>query len=190
MLAPGDQVPSETELMERYGVSVGTIRKAMIEVRASSLVETRHGKGSYVKARPPLAAPKTRRSERPVPLPTVCVAALREHKERQEAERAAAGEKWKETGLVFTTRHGTPIEPRNLNRYFYPVRERLGLPVRFHDLRHTCVTLLLGLGIPPHIVRDIVGHSALDVTMNIYAHADMGEKRAALDRLGDLLRDE
>ncbi|MGI5511597.1 hypothetical protein [Streptomyces sp. CA-106131] len=40
-----------------------------------------------------------------------------------------------------------------------------------------------GLGIPPHVVRDIVGHSALDVTMNIYAHADMTEKRAALDRL-------
>ena len=100
------------------------------------------------------------------------------------------GEEWKETGLVFTTRRGTPIEPRNLNRHFYPIRERLGLEVRFHDLRHTCVSLLLGLGVPPHIVRDIVGHSALDVTMNIYAHADMTEKRAALDRLGSLLAGE
>ncbi|MEV3971238.1 tyrosine-type recombinase/integrase [Streptomyces sp. NPDC050698] len=82
------------------------------------------------------------------------------------------------------------MEPRNLNRHFYPIRERLGLDVRFHDLRHTCVTLLLGLGIPPHIVRDIVGHSTLNVTMNIYAHADMTEKRAALDKLGDLLSGE
>lgn len=49
------------------------------------------------------------------------------------------------------------------------------------------MTLLLGLGVPPHIVRDIVGHNALDVTMNIYAHADMMEKRAALDRLGSLM---
>jgi integrase len=114
----------------------------------------------------------------------VCVDALRRHFERQAEEREAAGEQWQETGLVFTTRRGTPIEPRNLNRHFYPVRERLGLEVRFHDLRHT---LLLGLGIPPHIVRDIVGHSALDVTMNIYAHADMTEKRAALDKLGGLL---
>ncbi|WP_307790831.1 tyrosine-type recombinase/integrase [Streptomyces actuosus] len=94
------------------------------------------------------------------------------------------------TGLVLTTRRGTPIEPRNLNRHFYPIRERLGLDVRFRGLRHTCVTLLLGIGVPPHIVRDIVGHSALDVTMNIYAHADMTEKRAALDRLGSLLADE
>ncbi|MEF9903951.1 tyrosine-type recombinase/integrase [Streptomyces sp. P9-A2] len=83
-------------------------------------------------------------------------------------------------------RRGTPIEPRNLNRHFCPIRERPGREVRFHDLRHTCVTLLLGLGIPPHIVRDIAGHHALDVTMNIYAHAGMTEKRAAPDRLGSL----
>ncbi|WP_406359076.1 tyrosine-type recombinase/integrase [Streptomyces sp. NBC_01635] len=59
--------------------------------------------------------------------------------------------------------------PRNLNRRFSPIRERLGPEVRFHDLRHTCVTLLPNLGIPPRIVRDIVGHSAPDVTMAICA---------------------
>ncbi|CAL9428346.1 HTH-type transcriptional repressor NagR [Streptomyces sp. enrichment culture] len=53
-LQPGDQVPSEAEMVERYGVSGGTIRKAMTEIRASGLVDTRHGKGSYVKARPPV----------------------------------------------------------------------------------------------------------------------------------------
>ncbi|MFF3633568.1 hypothetical protein [Streptomyces sp. NPDC002250] len=52
------------------------------------------------------------------------------------------------------------------------------------------MTLLLGLGVPPHVVRDIVGHSALDVAMNIYAHTDMTEKRSALDHLGSLLADE
>ncbi|MFJ7259632.1 GntR family transcriptional regulator [Streptomyces globosus] len=54
VLKPGDQVPSEAEMVERYGVSGGTIRKAMTEIRASGLVDTRHGKGSYVKARPPV----------------------------------------------------------------------------------------------------------------------------------------
>ncbi|MET9606231.1 GntR family transcriptional regulator [Streptomyces sp. NPDC006512] len=54
VLSPGDMVPSESELVERYGVAGGTIRKAMVEVRASGLVETRHGKGSIVKARPPV----------------------------------------------------------------------------------------------------------------------------------------
>ncbi|WP_329163090.1 GntR family transcriptional regulator [Streptomyces sp. NBC_01717] len=54
VLKPGDMVPSESELVERYGVSGGTIRKAMVEVRASGLVDTRHGKGSMVKDRPPV----------------------------------------------------------------------------------------------------------------------------------------
>ncbi|WP_338676394.1 GntR family transcriptional regulator [Streptomyces sp. SCSIO 30461] len=54
VLKPGDLVPSESELVERYGVSGGTIRKAMVEVRASGLVDTRHGKGSIVRDRPPV----------------------------------------------------------------------------------------------------------------------------------------
>ncbi|MFD5097883.1 GntR family transcriptional regulator [Streptomyces albidochromogenes] len=61
LLKPGEMVPSESELVERYGVSGGTIRKAMVEVRASGLVDTRHGKGSMVKDRPPV---RLRSSER------------------------------------------------------------------------------------------------------------------------------
>ncbi|MFB8777105.1 GntR family transcriptional regulator [Streptomyces broussonetiae] len=67
VLKPGDMVPSESELVDRYGVSGGTIRKAMVEVRASGLVETRHGKGSMVKARPPVrhrSSDRFRRSHR------------------------------------------------------------------------------------------------------------------------------
>jgi integrase len=58
---------------------------------------------------------------------------------------------------------------------------------RFLDLRHTCVTLLLDLGVPPHVVRDIVGHSDIEVTMTIYAHVSLEEKRNALRKLGDAL---
>lgn len=59
--------------------------------------------------------------------------------------------------------------------------------VRFHDIRHTCVSLLLDLGVPPHVVREIVGHSDIEVTMTIYAHAALDEKRKALGKLGDAL---
>ncbi|MGW5411736.1 tyrosine-type recombinase/integrase [Actinomadura geliboluensis] len=54
-------------------------------------------------------------------------------------------------------------------------------------MRHTCVTLLLDLGVPPHIVREIVGHSDIEVTMTNYAHAAVDEKRAVLRKLGDAL---
>ncbi|GAA0413277.1 hypothetical protein GCM10009530_77300 [Microbispora corallina] len=59
--------------------------------------------------------------------------------------------------------------------------------MRLHDLRHTCVSLLLDLGVPPHIVREIVGHSDIEVTMKVYAHTSLNEKRAALGKLGDAL---
>ena len=89
---------------------------------------------------------------------------------------------------MFASRAGTPIEPDNLRRSWYRVRMALGEPApRFHDLRHTCVSLLLAEGAPPHIVQQIVVHSAIDVTMNIYAHASLDEKRKVLSALGKAL---
>ncbi|MDT3396165.1 tyrosine-type recombinase/integrase [Streptomyces sp. B1866] len=134
-----------------------------------------------------LVLPKTDSSIRTIPLPPLVTKALTEHRERQKQERAEAGDTWTETGLVFTSRVGTPIEPDNLRRSWYPLRRRLGLKLRFHDLRHTCVTLLLDLGVPPHVVRQIAGHSDIGVTMKVYAHASLAEQRKALGSLGDKL---
>lgn len=80
------------------------------------------------------------------------------------------------------------MEPDNLRRSWGEIRKPAGLgAVRLHDLRHTCVSLLLDMGVPPHIVREIVGHSDIEVTMTIYAHASLDEKRKALGKLGDML---
>jgi integrase len=132
--------------------------------------------------------PKTRHSRRTVPLPRPCQDALRAQRAQQDRERLALGERWQDSGLVFTSSRGTPMEPDNLRRSWYALRVELGdPPPRFHDLRHTCVSLLLADGAPPHVVQQIVGHSAIDVTMSIYAHASLDEKRTALDRLGERL---
>lgn len=132
--------------------------------------------------------PKTRTSRRTVPLPSPCVEALRAHRVLQGKERLAAGSRWRDEDMVFSTSIGTPIEPDNLRRSWYVVRKVLGEPApRFHDMRHTCVSLLLAEGAPPHVVQQIVGHSAIDVTMTIYAHASLDEKRTALQRLGQRL---
>ena len=132
--------------------------------------------------------PKTWHSRRTVPLPPPCMEALVQHRRGQARERLAAGSDWQEQGLVFATTVGTPFEPDNLRRSWGRIRVATGdPPARFHDLRHTCVSLLLEAGVPPHVVREIVGHSAIDVTMTIYAHASLDEKRRALDRLGDQL---
>jgi integrase len=132
--------------------------------------------------------PKTRHSRRTVHLPSPCLDALRQHRASQDRERLSLGAAWQDSGLVFTTTVGTPIEPDNLRRSWDKVRASTGdPPVRFHDLRHTCVSLLLDEGTPPHVVREIVGHSAIEVTMTIYAHASLDEKRTAMRRLGERL---
>jgi integrase len=132
--------------------------------------------------------PKTEDSERTIPLPEICVQTLKDHSERQKTERAQAGIDWDEHGLVFPSSVGTPMEPDNLRRSWGRIRDKAGLDaVRLHDTRHTCVSLLLDLGVPPHVVRDIVGHSDIEVTMTIYAHASLDEKRKALRKLGDAL---
>jgi integrase len=80
------------------------------------------------------------------------------------------------------------MEPDNLRRSWGRICAKAGLNgVRFHDTRHTCVSLLLALDVPPHTVRDIVGHSDIEVTMTIYAHTSVEEKRAALRKLGEAL---
>jgi integrase len=132
--------------------------------------------------------PKTDDSARTIPLPPLCISALREHRRQQFTERADAWPNWQEHGLVFPTRIGTPMEPDNLRRSWGRIRTAAGLTsTRFHDMRHTCVSLLLHLGVAPDMVRDIVGHSDIEVTMTIYAHTALDEKRQALAKLGDVL---
>jgi integrase len=115
--------------------------------------------------------PKSRRSRRVLTMPGVVAEALRQHRERQRADRAAVGDAWTDTGLVFTTAGGRHVEPRNLNTTFARLVAGAGVrPIRFHDLRHTCATLLLSRGVSPRMVMDILGHSQIAVTMNTYGH--------------------
>ncbi|MCU1627192.1 MAG: integrase family protein, partial [Pseudonocardia sp.] len=132
--------------------------------------------------------PKTDNSARTVPLIKAASDALRQHRAAQHRERLAAGFAWHDTGLVFTSTIGTPLEPDNLRRSWYPLRTKIGAEgTRFHDLRHSCVTLLLGLGVPPHIVQEIVGHADMSVTLGIYAHVSLKDKREALGLLQERL---
>ncbi|HEX6501057.1 MAG TPA: site-specific integrase [Micromonosporaceae bacterium] len=126
-------------------------------------------------------------SERVIALPAPCVAALRQHRTAQAHEREAAGKRWKEHGLIFTTSIGTPIEPRNLNRHFARLLDQAGLRrIRFHDLRHSCATLLYEQGVPIENIQDVLGHSSPTITKTIYVEATRKVQRAAVDRLNHL----
>lgn len=111
--------------------------------------------------------PKSERSRRRVPLPAVAVEALQQHRVQALSEAVERGTDIAGDDLVFTSTVGTPLEPRNVNRTFTDLVKAAGLRhVRLHDLRHTCASLLLAQGVSPRVVMDILGHSAIAVTMN------------------------
>jgi integrase len=131
---------------------------------------------------------KTEASEAPLPLPAICVAALRLRKAQQEAERRAHAKRWTDTGLIFTTRYGTPIEPRNFTRSFdYRISKAKVRRITVHGTRKTCGALLAALDVHPRVAMQILRHSRISVTMEIYTDATSEATRAALKRLGDEL---
>ncbi|GAA4554231.1 tyrosine-type recombinase/integrase [Streptomyces collinus] len=88
------------------------------------------------------------------------------------------------------TKNGTPIEPRNLNRSFEALCVRAGVRrVRFHDLRHTCASLLHEQGADARMIMEVLGHSSIRVTMDIYTFVRLDSQRSAFDRVGNALRD-
>lgn len=132
--------------------------------------------------------PKTERSRRTVPLPAALVAELRAHRVRQAAERLAAGSLWRDHVLVFPSLFGTPLEPRNALRSLQTVAGRAGLGhVKLHTLRHTAASLLLAQGVHPRVTMELLGHSGIDVTMNIYSHVMPQQQREAADRMEQAL---
>lgn len=135
-----------------------------------------------------LVEPKTSRSRRTIALPDMAVAALRSHRARQLQERLLAGSRWQDTGMVFTTSIGTYMEPRNLTRHFNRTVKNAGLPPkRFHDLRHTCASLLLAQGVHARVVMEILGHSQIGLTMDTYSHVAPSLQRDAAGRMNDAL---
>ncbi len=89
---------------------------------------------------------------------------------------------------MFPSALDTPMEPRNLNRHFYRLCERAGLGRRrFHDLRHTCASLLLAQNVHPRVVMETLGHSAIQVTMDTYSHVMPTMRREAAERMDEAL---
>ena len=114
--------------------------------------------------------------------------ALRAHRKRQVEERLAAGPRWREAGLVFTSSVGTPLDARNLTRTFKAILRQVGLPaIRYHDLRHTAATLLLAQGVDPRTIMETLGHSQISLTLNTYTHVVPALQREAAVKMHEIL---
>jgi integrase len=135
-----------------------------------------------------LVPPKTAKSRRTLVMPPLTVDALRQHQKRQVAEKTWAGSKWTETDLVFANRTGGPTQARRVIEQFHDLLERAGMRrIRFHDLRHSCATLLLVQGVSPRVVMEVLGHSEIALTMNAYSHVVPELQRDAADRMQSIL---
>lgn len=134
-----------------------------------------------------LGETKTRRGRRQVNLTPRAVAALKAHRKRQLEESVKLAGLYKDRGLIFATNVGTPLNPENVvKRSFKPLLKRAGLPeIRFHDLRHTCATLLMGRGVHPKLVQELLGHATIAMTLDTYSHylPSMGDQ--ASGAMGD-----
>ena len=128
--------------------------------------------------------PKLNKSRRTIPLPAASAKLLRSHRANQAAETLALGPAWVDSGLVFPSTVGTVIEPRNLNRFFDELITKAGVRrIRIHDLRHTGASLLLAQNVPARVVMEILGHSQLAITTDLYSRVMSTALRAAADAM-------
>lgn len=168
----------------RFGEVLG-LRWENVDMKARTITLT-HQLGRNDSGFLPL---KTQKSRRTITLSEMALQALRKHRQRQAKERLKAGDIWCDLDLVFCTEVGTSLNQSNVrNRSFYPILEKANLRrIRFHDLRHTCATLLLSQGVHPRIVQEQLGHSRSGTTLDIYSHVTPPMMNEVADRMDTIL---
>jgi len=135
-----------------------------------------------------LVEPKTASSKRIVPLSNWVVETLKAHQARQAEEHLALGAAWRDSGFVFTTTIGTPLDPRNASRAFSELAEKAGLGAwHIHELRHSAASTSLAQGVPVEVVSAFLGHSSIRMTVDTYGHIGDVQMRSAADAMDNAL---
>ncbi len=124
----------------------------------------------------PFTEPKSESSIAPVDLTPMCLNALRVHRKLQAEEILKAGGKYQNQDLIFATVSGGPLEDTNVvRRMYHPALKAGGIRssenmIRFHDLRHTCASLLIAQGESPKYIQKQLRHASIDITFDRYGH--------------------
>jgi integrase len=153
-----------------------SVNQGLVEVKT---------KGS--KSRLELSAPKTLAGRRTISISADTVGILQAHLEQQSKEREQCGDHWQETGLVFTSSLGTPVNPRNLARSYKRLIRLAKVPdIRLHDLRHISASLAVARGDSPKVVSERLGHTNVAFTLNTYVKTFANQRREAALGMADL----
>ncbi|RIK08039.1 MAG: site-specific integrase [Acidobacteria bacterium] len=184
--ARSDRLYPAALLVLRLGLRKGellALRWADVDLTAETLtvsgtLQTVRGGGWEI------TEPKTAGSARTLPLVAGLAEALTAHRARQAEERLAAGTAWHDYGFVFTTSIGTPIEGRNLLRWWKDLLVAAGVtPRRIHAARHTAATLLIEEHAPLEVVAAVLGHASIRTTSDVYVRVRGDVMRQSLTRL-------
>lgn len=137
------------------------------------------------------AEPKTDRGRRGIVLPSFAVEALKDHRVRQLEAALKAGGAWQDHDYVFCTSLGTHLNPtRDVLDVFKSLLEEAKLPhIRFHDLRHSAATMLFAMKVHPKIVQEILGHSQINITMDIYSHVLPTMQEETMKKMNDAFQE-
>lgn len=131
--------------------------------------------------------PKTKTSRRTIPLQEVILKELKEYKKRQNREKVKNIAVYQKQGFIFANEIGNPVEPRTFQDLFYKLIKEAGIPnANFHCLRHTFATRALEAGIPAKTVSEILGHSNISTTLDLYSHVSLDLKKQSMEKLADL----
>jgi integrase len=135
-----------------------------------------------------LGQPKGKKIK-PLRLPIAVFNALESHRLKQADERRLAGNAWKGDGkYVFTSTVGTPLEQRRLDREFKLLCDGAGLRrIRFHDLRHSAASILIAHGVHPKAIQELLRHSSIQLTMDVYGHLFDEMQRETADKMDAVL---
>lgn len=169
----------EGELLALKWQDIDLVNKSL-QVRRTVSFLARHG---YKETEP-----KTAKGKRKIALSLGVVDVLKQHRIHQAEVRLKAGDIWQPLDLVFCNAHGYYLNTNNLRHQLQKLLSEAGLPsMRFHDLRHSAATIMLGMGTHPKVVQEILGHNDISVTMNVYSHVLPSMQQDTMDRWDKLL---
>ncbi|HEX4203370.1 MAG TPA: site-specific integrase [Ktedonobacteraceae bacterium] len=134
---------------------------------------------------------KTKASRRNMLLPQFLIALLKKQAALQLERKEGAGTEWIDRDLVFSNKVGDYIIPTTLRRRFYRLLLNVGLPrMHFHDLRHSAATILISMGVPVNMVQELLGHSDVSITLDIYAAVVPSMRQDAIKKMDDLFGEQ
>lgn len=134
--------------------------------------------------------PKSESGKRIIPLLPEVVEELKKWRKKWLEEKISLGPDWPETDLVFPSEVHTPMYPRNFTRVFYTICQKAGIEgITIHSLRHSFVSYLVAQGVDPRTVKELVGHSSVTLTLDVYARSISASKKEAIEHLRNVIND-